>query len=104
MISKIDSRLSKSEYNRRYYAANKPYPIRLGELKIKLQQDAFENDKSIPDVLRKIVKEYFDRKEMEKSLKEIMKPLSELKWKIWNFYTSSFIMQVQSILDISLGG
>jgi len=77
MSDRIDSRLTKSEYNKKYYQANKPYPIRLGDLKSKLQQDAFENDKSIPDVLRKIVSDYYDQK--EKSIKEILEPLSKLK-------------------------
>lgn len=69
----------KTECNKKYYHANKPYPIRLGDLKLKLQIEAFETDKSMHDVLRNIVKEHYDRKETEKSIKEILEPLSKLK-------------------------
>lgn len=70
---------SKTDANKQYYRANKPYPIRLGELKMKLQIEAFETDRSLHGVLKDIVKEYFDRKEMSKSIKEILEPLSKLK-------------------------
>ena len=70
-------RLSKHEYNKKYYQANKPYPIRLGDLKTKLQQEAFETDKSLHEVLKKIVKEHFERR--EQTIKEILEPLSKLK-------------------------
>ena len=70
---------SKTDCNKKYYHRNNPYPIRLGDLKSKLQMEAFEQDKSIHYLLRKIVSEYFERKEQEKSLKEIMAPLSKLK-------------------------
>lgn len=54
----------KAEYNKKYYEANKPYPVRLGELKAKLQQEAFEEDKSIHYRLKKIVSDYFEKKEL----------------------------------------
>lgn len=54
----------KSEYNRKYYAKNNPYPIRLGELKLKLQIEAFEKNQTIPVVLKDILNEHFDRKEL----------------------------------------
>jgi hypothetical protein len=66
----------KTEYNKRYYEKEKPYPLRLGELKRKVQIEAFEKDKSMHAVLKDIVREHFDSKEM--SLREIMKPLSNL--------------------------
>lgn len=68
---------SKTDANKQYYRANKPYPIRLGDLKPKLQMEAFEQDKSMHDVLRNIVKDFFDNK--EKSIKEILAPLNKLK-------------------------
>lgn len=69
----------KTDCNKKYYRRNNPYPIRLGELKPKLQMEAFETDKSMHDVLINIVKDFFERKEVEKSLKGIMEPLSKLK-------------------------
>lgn len=82
MSNKIGLNLPKSEYNKRYYTANNPFPIRLGELKSKLHKDAFEQDKSITEVLKKIVADHYEQKEKslnEMSLKEIMEPLSRLK-------------------------
>jgi hypothetical protein len=58
---------NKADYNKRYYQTHNPYPVRLGELKPKLQMEAFEKDTSIPQLLRKIVSEYFDRKELRVS-------------------------------------
>lgn len=57
----------KSDYNKRYYSKYTPYPVRLGELKPKLQMEAFEKDTSIPKLLREIVSDYFEKKKLKVS-------------------------------------
>ncbi len=37
---------------------NKPYPLKLGELKPLLQKEANENDRSLAGMIRKILKDY----------------------------------------------
>ena len=72
---------SKTDANKQYYQANKPYPIRLGDLKSKIQAEAFETDRSMHDVLKKIVEQHYEEekitdpyaiKEMAKKAKEKM--------------------------------
>lgn len=46
---------------------NNPYPIKLGELKPFLQEEAFENDRSLHYWIKKILKEYKDLKEKTKT-------------------------------------
>lgn len=53
----------RSEYNKKYYRANNPYPIRLGDLKMKLQTEAYEKNQTIPIVLKGILNEHFDKNE-----------------------------------------
>lgn len=40
----------------------KPFPIRLGELKPFLQEEAAQNDRSLHYLIKKILKEYVDSK------------------------------------------
>lgn len=54
---------SKSEYDKKFYQKNHPYPIRLGELKAKLKIEAFENNECISDTTRRILNNHFDKKE-----------------------------------------
>lgn len=56
---------NKTDYNKQYYEKQKPYPVRLGDLKRKLQIEAFEKDKSMHAVLKNIVSDYFARKELQ---------------------------------------
>lgn len=53
--------IDKSDVNKQYYQANKPYPIRLGDLKPKIQAEAFETDQSMHEVLRKIVEKHYEK-------------------------------------------
>lgn len=46
-----------------HYDNNGPFPIRLGVLHLKLQQEAFEMKSTIHDRVLNIIKEYFDSKE-----------------------------------------
>lgn len=55
---------SRSEYNKRYYEANTPYPVRLGDLKDDLQADAFKQSTSIAEVLRNVLKKHYRRDEI----------------------------------------
>lgn len=43
---------------------NKPFPIRLGELKPILQQEAMENDRSLHYWVKKILKAYVESKNL----------------------------------------
>ncbi len=45
---------------------NKPFPIKLGELKPLLQEEAFSNDRSLHYWIKKILKEYINLKEKVK--------------------------------------
>ena len=45
---------------------NKPFPVRLGELKPPLQQEAVDNDRSLHYWIKKILKEYLDLKKKKK--------------------------------------
>lgn len=42
---------------------NKPFPVRLGELKPFLQQEAQANDRSLHYWIKKILREYKEKKE-----------------------------------------
>lgn len=42
--------------------ADKPYPIKLGKLKELLYVDAVEQDRSIAYLIRKIIREYYEKK------------------------------------------
>ncbi len=44
---------------------NKPFPIRLGELKPPLQQEALDNDRSLHYWIKKILKSYLDGKKIK---------------------------------------
>ena len=54
--------LSKSESNKEYYSKNTPYPIRLGELKPKLQEEAFEKNSSVHGRIIDILNNHFENK------------------------------------------
>lgn len=56
---------NKSEYNKNYYRANNPYPVRLGCLKTKLQEEAFEMSSSIPERIRDIISSYYEKREIK---------------------------------------
>jgi hypothetical protein len=43
---------------------NKPFPIRLGELKPPLQKEAVDNDRSLHYWIKKILKKYIDDKDL----------------------------------------
>jgi hypothetical protein len=58
---------SKTDYNKHYYAKEKPYPVRLGEYKRRLQIEAFEKDKSMHALLKEIVVKHFDKEELVES-------------------------------------
>lgn len=97
---------SKTEANKQYYQANKPYPIRLGDLKPKIQKEAFETDKSMHDVLRNIVEQHYQEdqianpyaiKEMAKKAKEKLEAeLNRIKC-----YGTKFIDRHEKLLSYS---
>lgn len=55
--------MNKSEHNRKAYNNYKPYPFRLGELKTKLQELAFEKESSIHAEGIAIMEGYFKKRE-----------------------------------------
>lgn len=52
------------ERNHNSYIKYRPFPIRLGELKTKLQTDAFEKGSTIHAVALSILKNYYERKKI----------------------------------------
>jgi hypothetical protein len=50
---------NKSDYNKQYYEKESPYPVRLGELKPKLQSEAFEKETSMHSLLKDIVHKHY---------------------------------------------
>lgn len=59
--------MTKSEHNSKDYKNHKPFPLRLGNLKTKLQKDAFHNPElhgnSIHAVAIDIIKNHYDKRE-----------------------------------------
>lgn len=68
---------NRTECNKQYYENNKPYPVRLGDLKNKLQQEAFEKDTSIHSVLKSIVQGYYEDEINPSSISERIKKAKE---------------------------
>ena len=70
---------SKTDANKQYYQANKPYPIRLGELKPKIQAEAFDTDKSMHDVLINIVEQHYKEEKIDNpyAIKEMAQKAKE---------------------------
>lgn len=54
-----DCMTNKSDYNKQYYEKESPYPVRLGELKPKLQSEAFEKETSMHSLLKDIVHKHY---------------------------------------------
>ncbi len=46
---------------------DKPFPIRLGDLKAPLQEEATQNDRSLHYLIKKIIRAYVDSKDLRNS-------------------------------------
>lgn len=110
---------SKSDYNKKYNEKESPYPVRLGELKPKLQQEAFEKDTSIHSLLKDIVSKHYQeeidnpyaieervkkaREKMQAELDRIKSSATrfiEVHEKILSAKGSGFLISSQEIPDL----
>lgn len=56
--------MNKAEHNRKAYQIHKPYPLRLGDLHVKLQTDAFNKGSSIHAEALAILKNYYEKRKV----------------------------------------
>lgn len=71
-MSRSEDYQNRSDYNKEYYKKNNPYPIRLGDLRDKLQKQAFAEDKTMPDVIKEILNRHFDEKSLKPFTNEMV--------------------------------